>query len=90
MAKFSPYSLIHPFLLLGALCSVQSPPEQEEIHNLKQIQSVPIKKQHRILGIFPKTNQTGELARLKLATTEVKLLHKFINTHKKTPKCSRF
>ena len=60
MAKFSPYSLIHPFLLLGVLCFVQSPPEQEEIHNLKQDQGVPIKKQHRILGIFPKTNQTGE------------------------------
>ena len=73
MANFSPYSLIHPFLLLGVLCSVQSPPEQKEIHNLKQTQSVPIKKQHRILGIFPITNQTGELARLKLAPTRVKL-----------------
>ena len=75
MANFSPYSLIHPFLLLGVLCLVQSPPEQEEIHNLKQNQGVPIKKQHRILGFFPKINQTGEWARLKLATTEVNLLH---------------
>ena len=76
MANFSPYSLIHPFLLLEALCSVQSPPEQEETHNLKQTQGVPIKKQHRILGFLPKTNQTGEWVRRKLATTEVKLLHK--------------